>query len=76
MLTFVHRGPLKGQGEGQTCALSSRGIKRGVCGAPEAFVTLEWLTPYAKSQGVSESRRTPADLLRFLKVFCPLVPDY
>lgn len=39
-------------------------------------MTLELLTPYAKSQGVSESgRRRPVDLLRFLKVFCPLVPD-
>ena len=76
MVTFVHRSPLKGQGEEQTCALSSRGIKGGVCGPPEAFVTLELLTPYAKSQGVSESgRRRPVDLLRFLKVFCPLVPD-
>ena len=61
MLTFVHRG-LKGQGEEQTCALSSRVIKCGVCGAPEAFVILGWLTLYAKSQGVSDPGRTgPVD---------------
>ena len=35
MVTFVHRSHLKGQGEEQTCALRSRGIKGGVSGPPD-----------------------------------------